>query len=224
MASRRLVLIPFAGAGAGAFAGWGARLEASIEAFALQLPGREDLSAEPLFTNWREMFADARAAIAALPPGPVAFFGHSLGALIALELARAHPDRTQHLFCAARPWPGAPAPDAPFDIERMSETYGAAPPSFENPEIRDYALPILKADLALLRSYAYPGEPRLACPLTIFAGASDPVTRAADLALWARETTGPAEIVTLPGGHYFLSPERQRLAAEISARLERAAH
>lgn len=219
MASRRLVLVPFAGAGAGVFAGWGALLAPSIEAYALQLPGREELGAAPAFTDWADMIVDARAAVAALPPGPLAFFGHSLGALIALELARASGARTAHLFCAARPWPGAPAPDAPFDIDRMSETYGAPPPSFDNLEIREYALPILRADLALLKSYAYGGEPRLSCPLTVFAGENDPVTRAADLTQWGRETTGQADIVSFPGGHYFLAAERTRLATAIFERL-----
>lgn len=219
MASCRLVVVPFAGAGAGAFAGWGPLLAPSIEAYALQLPGREELGGSSAFTDWGAMIADARAAVAALPPGPLAFFGHSLGALIALELARHSGVRAAHLFCAARPWPGAPAPDAPFDIDRTSDTYGAPPPSFDNPEIRDYALPILKADLALLKSYAYGGAPRLACPLTVFAGDADPVTRAADLTQWSRETTGRTDIVTFPGGHYFLATERARLTSEISARL-----
>jgi surfactin synthase thioesterase subunit len=218
MARLRLVLIPFAGAGAGVFAGWGGLLGPSIDAFALQLPGREDAGGAP-FTSWREMIADAAAAVAALPPGPLAFFGHSLGALIALDLARAFASRTDHLFCAARPWPGAPAPDALLDIARMTEVYGAPPPSFDNPEIRDYALPILKSDLQLLRSYAYPGPAGLACPLAVFAGDQDPATKDADLTRWRAETSGPTDIVTLPAGHYFLAPLRARLAGEISARL-----
>jgi surfactin synthase thioesterase subunit len=218
MASLRLILIPFAGAGASAFRGWGELLAPAIEAFALELPGRESLAKEDFHRRWPEMIADARAAIATLPEGPLAFFGHSLGALISLDLARGARHRTSHLFCAARPWPGAGAPEE-ADPSRLHELYGEAPPSFSNAEIRDYALPILSADLELLGSYVYGGPAGLSCPLTVLAGESDPITKNADLPLWAKETSGKTEIVRLTAGHYFLEKERARLAAEISARL-----
>ncbi|MEQ1932153.1 MAG: alpha/beta fold hydrolase, partial [Parvularculaceae bacterium] len=162
--------------------------------------------------------------------GPLAFYGHSLGALIALDLARATSERTVQLFCAARPWPGAPASDRSFLLDsepanfekRMEKAYGAAPPSFANPEIRDYALPILMADLQLMNSYAYGGPAALACPLTVFAGADDPVTQRSDPMLWGRETTGPIDVVTFDAGHYFLESHRDRLGAAISERLDAA--
>jgi medium-chain acyl-[acyl-carrier-protein] hydrolase len=203
-------------------------LSPSIEAFALQLPGREDLGRIAHYDRWSDMIADARDAVARLPDGPLAFYGHSLGALIALDLARAHRARIAHLFCAARPWPGAPAPDRGFlgapeiSLEKLVEAYGDAPPSFRDPEIRDYALPILANDLKLLASYAYDGAAGLGCPLTVFAGARDPVTSGGDLMLWDRETSGSTDIVVLNEGHYFLEPARARLAQEISARLDAA--
>ena len=104
----------------------------------------------------------------------------------------------------------------------MEKAYGAAPPSFANPEIRDYALPILMADLQLMNSYAHGAPAALACPLTVFAGADDPVTQRSDLTLWGRETTGPTDVVTLEAGHYFLESHRDRLGSAISERLDAA--
>jgi surfactin synthase thioesterase subunit len=181
------------------------------------------------FTDWETMLAAAKVAVARLEPLPLAFFGHSLGALVALDLARATPpDRLAALFCAARPSPGAPAPDrAAFDgatstddfVARLVAAYGEAPASFSDPDIRDYALPILKADLQLLRSRRSERRPPLKAPLTIFAGAQDPVTKG-DLSAWRAETTGPFDIVTIGAGHYFLETEKARIAAEISRRLD----
>lgn len=228
MAQTRLILIPFAGAGASVFRGWSEALSPSIEAFALQLPGREDAGRIAAYERWSDMIADARDAVARLPEGPLAFYGHSLGALIALDLARANAARTAHLFCAARPWPGAPAPDRRFlgapeiSLERLVEAYGDAPPSFRDPEIREYAAPILENDLKLMSSYAYGGAARLMCPVTVFAGARDPVTRGGDLSLWGRETSSRTDIVVLDEGHFFLEPARARLAQEISTRLDAA--
>ena len=57
----------------------------------------------------------------ALPAMPTAYFGHSLGAVVALELARAEAAGPPlHLFCAARPWPGAPTGERP-DMECLDD-------------------------------------------------------------------------------------------------------
>ncbi len=230
MATMRLAAIPFAGGGASVYRRLAAELPDWIELHAMQLPGHEDLASKPPLADWGTAIDAASRALDRLPQGRLALFGHSLGALLALDLgAKMAPARVAHLFCAARPWPGAAPPDAAlfdrFDqldddgcLEALAATYGEAPQSFAHPEIRDFALPILRADLALLKS-----RPRLAgqlsCPLVVYAGARDPVTSGADLAQWRRETSGPFEIVTLPAGHYFLESEALRLADDIASRL-----
>src|SRR5262245_57467554 len=88
MASMSLLCIPFAGAGAGAFRNWGRQLPDFIEAYAVQLPGREDTLNMPPLTDWRRMQDSVFESVARLPSLPVAIFGHSLGAVLALELAR----------------------------------------------------------------------------------------------------------------------------------------
>lgn len=238
MADFRLICIPFAGSGAGAFRGWGPLLPPSIDAIALQLPGREDLCREPPFAEWPQMMEDVRRAVGALPALPLAIFGHSLGALIAFELARSlagtSATRVVHLWCAARPWPGVPPADSsvlPFEpeiddaelVSRLASAYGDLPASFSNAAISDYFLPILRADMKLLRSYRYEGSARLSCPLTIFSGSRDPVTMGGDLALWNRETSGAFDMVELPSGHFFLESERARITSQIAARLSRLA-
>ena len=234
MAETRLILIPYAGAGVAAMRALAHSLPETIEPCGLLLPGREDLSRLPTFSRWPEMIEDAARAVGALPPVPVAIYGHSLGALIGLDLARrlqAEGSRPlRRLFVAARPAPSLAPPDREMIEEgsrlggeefmrRMSAVYGAPPASFENPEIRDYALPILKADLALLKDYAHPGPAGLKAPVTVMAGAEDPVTRASDLSQWAKETSGDFEIVEFNAGHYFLDAARADVAAAIAARL-----
>jgi surfactin synthase thioesterase subunit len=234
MAETRLVLIPYAGAGVSAYRALARLLAPTIEPCGLQLPGREDLSRRSGFLDWDEMISDAARALESLPPGPVAFYGHSLGALVALDLARrlvrAGSRPIRRLFVAARPAPSqAPRDDALLrdapgldDVRlmaRMAAAYGAPPASFETAEVRDFALPILRADLKLLNSYAYQGPAGLALPITVLTGAADPVTTGADLALWRRETSGAVDFVEVASGHYFIEGTCAAVAAAISGRL-----
>ena len=231
MASLRLLCIPYAGGGAGTFRGWAAMLPAHIEAFAVQLPAREDRLAEPALDAWSPMFQALTRTVRPLPWLPTAIFGHSLGATIGLELARwmhaEQPGRLRHLFASGRPWPGgsacaaADADALPDDVllQELDRQYGSLTTSLAHPDIRELALPILRSDLRLLRSHRYSPAPLLDCALTVFAGSDDPATSAQNLAGWRQETTGPSRIQTLPGRHFFLESHRPQLMAQIVADL-----
>lgn len=233
MARATLICLPFAGAGVSAFRGWGERLPGTVEAYALQAPGREDLLAAPPMTNWASVLAATVAAIEALPRRPVALYGHSLGALLALDLAcglHCIGANLQHVFVSARPWPGLPAvaenpladPAGTADedlLAHLAAAFGPLPPTLRDPEIASVVLPIVRADLRLLGSYHYKGPAGLAAPLTVYAGANDPSTNQSDLSLWAAETAGAFDIVRLEAGHYFVETCREQLTTDIGRRL-----
>lgn len=232
MAAFRVIFLPYAGAGAGVFSGLAKRLPIEIEPFALQLPARETRLDDPAITDWRSLIEKTIAAITSLPAGPIALFGHSFGAVAALEVARAWPYDPRrplaHLGCGARAWPGdaATKPAYKTDVTTISDAempaylekcFGAAPPSFAHPDIRDVAMVALRADLALLSTYAWEKKKPLDCPLTIYAGENDPATRDADLRLWRQETTGAFDIKELPAGHYFLETHGDVIIDDIVA-------
>ncbi|MEX6633173.1 thioesterase II family protein [Hyphococcus lacteus] len=232
MAIARLMLIPFAGGGASVFRHWAKAFPAHIEVFALQLPGREDRINTPPFTDWTEMIGSCHAAMARWPKLPIAFYGHSLGAVIALELARTvateSPERLQHLFCAARPWPGKSYPIEQPDIDSldddeflsvMNERYGTLHPSFEIDEIRELTLPSLRSDLKLLNSYNYNRNQPLPSPLTVYSGVADPITSIAPLNDWQSETTSNFTSRSFSGGHFFLETCRDELLHDMVQKL-----
>lgn len=232
MASLRLLCIPFAGGGTLAFRGWAALLPPHVEAFAVQLPAREDRLGEPALDAWQPMMEALIEAVAPLPRLPTAIFGHSLGAVIGLELGRwmqaAQPARLKHVFASGRPWPGGNAgerrdlhalPDADL-LRALDRQYGSLSTSLSHPEIRDLTLPILRADLCLLASYRHAPSTTLACPLTVFAGTADPMTPAESLEGWRQETSGPFRVRTLDGGHFFLESHRTELVADVVSCLD----
>jgi medium-chain acyl-[acyl-carrier-protein] hydrolase len=232
MATLRLLCIPFAGAGASAFRGWAALLPPDVEAFAVQLPAREDRLREPCIDAWQPMMAALIGAVAPLPPMPTAIFGHSLGAVVALQLGRwmqaSQGARLRHVFASGRAWPGAGAAEradlhtlADDDLlQALDAQYGSLSTSLSHPEIRALALPALRADLRLLASYRHAASTPLDCALTVFAGRDDPMTSGADLTAWRQETRGPFAIREFDGGHFFPESDRRELLAAIVAALE----
>ena len=104
-------------------------------------------------------------------------------------------------------------------LAALDRRYGSPTSPLAQPGIRDLALPVLRADLALLDSYRHADAPRLDCPLTVYAGASDPFTREERLGNWGRETIGRCRVLTLEGAHFFLDAQRAALAADIEDQL-----
>src|ERR1044072_6451713 len=114
-AALRLFCFPFAGGSAASFRSWQSNLPHSIETFPLQLPGRGGRFLE---TPSYRLTQIVEVLGHALPPffhRPVAFFGHSIGAMIAFELARwLRQERSVsplHIFVSGRRAPQLPERD-----------------------------------------------------------------------------------------------------------------
>lgn len=227
----RLVCVPYAGGGASVYQPWGRALLPAVEPWALRLPGHDARMAEPLATDLVSVASDAAAALVALGPGPYALFGHSLGAFLAFEIARALRDRwdTDPTFLAVggRNAPhigtsGATMSHLPDDeyLDLLDRRFGAIPQVIrDDAQMRALYLPILRADVSMLETYAYrPGKP-LSCPILALGGEDDPETSVGSLAAWGAHTTAGCTTVMLPGGHFFLETQREQLLQLLSAEL-----
>ncbi|RZA33285.1 MAG: thioesterase, partial [Lysobacteraceae bacterium] len=172
MASLRLLCFPFAGAGIAVFRNWADLLPRHVEPWAAQLPAREDRLREAGYDAWPALHEDLVSAFNRLPAQPTALFGHSMGAVMAFELARylqaSGKPAPKHLFVSGRTWPGTGLPqDHGIDLRddagllaMMEGRYGSLPASMAHPEIREMAVETLRSDLRLLDSYQYrPGLP-----------------------------------------------------------------
>jgi surfactin synthase thioesterase subunit len=228
--SLRLVCFPYAGGGASVFQSWPGLLPPTFEVIAVQYPGRQDRYDEEFVTDMGTL-ADAIApAVASLPSCPMAFFGHSLGATIAFEVAiRLHPrfpTPLAHLFVSARKAPAACTPvgvasltdEALWDYARSLRGAGTPvlDPSLER-ELRLSAAPVLRSDLMLSESYAYQAGTQVSCPVTALAGADDHTVTLNDARRWAEYTTGPFQARQLPGSHFYLEERPADLTSLIAA-------
>jgi surfactin synthase thioesterase subunit/acyl carrier protein len=223
----RLYCFPHSGGSAGEFVRWADGL-AEVEVLGIQLPGRGARLHEPAYTRMGPL-VDAIAAEVAFR-GPFAFFGHSLGALVAYEVARVlratgrpQPDR---LFVSACPAPHLTRVDRPIhqlpdeDLAAwIDEQYGSLPAEIkENPDVLRMVLPAHRSDFELVETYEYqPGEP-LDRPLTVIGGAEDELPES-ELAAWGRHSAASCDLELLPGGHFYLREQQDRLLHLVNDRL-----
>ncbi|MEO3777225.1 beta-ketoacyl synthase N-terminal-like domain-containing protein [Micromonospora sp. B11E3] len=226
----RLFCLPYAGGSASLFRDWADELPAGVDVCPIELPGRQQRHREPAFT---QMSALARTLAGVLRPHldlPYAFFGHSMGGLIAFELTRQLRREglpgPAHLYVSAARAPHLPDLEPPLHrlpearlIEKLRAMNGTPEEMLRDPDAIALYLPVLRADFAMVETRIHHTEAPLDVPLTVFGGErDDKVTRDA-LAAWRDQAGGDFAVEMLPGDHFFVQRDRAALLAALSRRL-----
>ncbi|MEX2093894.1 MAG: alpha/beta fold hydrolase [Pirellulales bacterium] len=228
-AALRLVTLPYAGGGTAMYYRWRSAMPRGVDVVPIALPGREARIGEQPITDLRRLVAEIADAIVPVMDRPFALMGHSMGAWLALELARELRKRDERLPCllivAASPAPHRSRsaeplhnlPDAEF-LAEMSRRFDGIPPAVRaNAELLNLLLPAMRADMELLETYVYVDEPPLSIDLLAIGGTEDRAVSATDLADWRHHTTGRFSSRLLPGGHFFVFQNGDQEAHEPPA-------
>lgn len=226
----RLFCFPHAGGGASTFRLWPAAVPESVEIARVQIPGRETRFREPRFTDLGTLAARLVEELGPWDEQPYAFFGHSMGALVAFRLtqeilAAGFPPPV-HLFAAGYRAPHSSMdspirelPDAEF-LKAMDRRYGGIPAALvENQELRELFLPVLRDDMSICESNDDRGKNPVACPITAFGGRDDPWVGSEHLNSWKDQTQATFRLKTYDGGHFFLDAHREAILRELQADL-----
>jgi len=230
----RLFCFPFAGGTPAAFLPWHQALGAEVELNVALLPGRSSRLFEPPLRDMDLLVATLAQALRGRLDKPFAFFGHSLGALVAFEVARAL--RRQGLPGPGRLWvSGAEGPQTRSVKRRLHDLpdaelvavlrgYNGTPVELlDDAEMMELLLPGLRADFCLAERYAYRVEPPLDLPFTLLTGDADPYVEDERAAGWARESSLPLQRERFDGDHFFLYPHQAAITASLAAALADAA-
>lgn len=228
----QLVCFPHSGSGASAYREWPSRLGEMATVLPVQLPGREQRIAEPLLTSAREVVDAMTDPALEVLRAPLVLFGHSMGALLAFELAHVLAARGRppvHLVVSGYPAPqvgGVQPPMAQLPDERLEEylhsLHGTDSAVFADRELVELLLPIVRADFTICDTYRFPVRPPLEIPLTVLAGRDDRTVPTASLQPWRATTTATTEFVTLPGGHFYLADQIEAVLDVLTSRLRPA--
>jgi medium-chain acyl-[acyl-carrier-protein] hydrolase len=225
----RLFCFPFAGVGAANFRTWPNYFPAEVEVCTIQLPGRDDRLREKPYSDLPSLVEALAVGVGPSLTMPYAFFGHSMGALIAYELTRAFRRKgltmPTHLFVSARRAPHLPSSEPPCHqlpndafVKTLVSRYNGIPPAvLAEPELMQLFLPILRADFTLLETYRHIAEESIPQPITIFGGLSDQLVSRSELVAWKDLTTGATDVHMMPGGHFFLQTSQAAVLSIVRA-------
>lgn len=213
-AALRLFCFSGMGSSAAFFSAWPAFLPRSIELCAVRSPGRmvpfDDLAALPV-SHVVEAIAQA---IGESQDRPCAFFAHSMGALLAFEVARSLQVSGRIMPCflafACCPPPGLFLDVYPhFKLSRkdafeaffLQKTPFPVHPSMM--EEKETMALLLQMDFLLWQNYQYLSAEKLDCPLTVFGGWQDQFLPPRTFYAWKDYTSRRFSLQMFPGDHFF---------------------
>jgi surfactin synthase thioesterase subunit len=229
----RLYCFPCAGGNPFRFLRWQTLLDSAVEVCAVQLPGRGSRLTEAPYRSFPPLIKALSEVIFGEETQRFAFFGHSLGALIAFELARYCTSRglltAEHLFVSGcdAPQYGYTSPrlhdlpDAAFK-EALRRYNGTPAEVLANQELLALLLPVIRADFALAETYEYAPSTALNIPITVLAGTLDDQVVPEQVEGWRQETTAKCRVRWLEGDHFFVDSKLNAVIACVNGALRGA--
>ncbi len=204
------------------YAKWKLRLKNSFEIIPVNMPGRDYQIKEDQFDSIDEVVNLLLKDLKKELTEPYAFWGHSMGAIIAYELSRKLQEEElnlpDHIFLTGK----KPlhieskseaihyADDEVF-IKKIYEMNGTRPEVFEHPELRELFLPMLRKDFKLVHEYHHDSSrSKLQVPLTAIMGSKEKITDLEKIR-WHELTSEKATIYTLEGDHFFLDQNEDEI-------------
>ncbi|MBI3136505.1 MAG: SDR family NAD(P)-dependent oxidoreductase [Bacteroidetes bacterium] len=235
----RLFCLPYFAGGASIFSQWHEFLPDDIEVCAVQFPGREERGDEKPYDDVFKLVAKLAEVMEPLLTTPCAFYSHSSGCGVALELCRylrknydVHPSkflaggwRAPHLVNPFR-FLDAIADDEVYkdknipNIKNHLRELEIPDAVIENDEIFNEMLPSLRADILLGKNYTYYDDAPLSCPITAFAGTEDSIFTMDQVKAWQQHTTAAFNFKTVHGGHLFCRDNKEELLSMVTEELE----
>lgn len=222
--------VPFAGGGPIAFRNWQASFP-ETEIWTVHLPGRESRMVEPPYSDMNALMDVLTPLITKHANGPFSMFGHSMGAMVAFELTRRLEAegrvRPSCLFVSGYAAPSSRPessnahrlPDAEF-AERIRSFEGTPEEVFAHTELLDIFLPLLRADITLLETYACDPNAQVRCPIVALGANADKEVDLTAIDAWHAHTRGAFEMHEFDGGHFYWQSDPDPMLNAIKSALQ----
>lgn len=221
-----LMCFPHAGGAASFYFPMSAALAPAVRVLSVQYPGRQDRHAEPPFDDIHLLADEIFRAFRPLAGRRWVFFGHSMGATVAYELARRLDDvgtPPEVLLVSGRRAPSCPRTEQIHQLDddavvaELRALAGTDPRVLGNPELRELVLPLVRTDYRAIETYRPRLHQPLPCSITALIGDSDPLVTRGEAEAWREYTTGRFELRSFPGGHFYLNDRQDEVVGVVSA-------
>lgn len=231
-----LIWFHHAGGHGDSFRAMAAHLPPHWQVSLLAYPGRgplSDLRPRDSLAELASWLLPQVAQLVQRSAGRFAFFGHSMGALVAHEMAW----RLHDLGLTTPVWLGVSGHRAPELVRPPSEWLHPLPDAelieqlrlmgaLPNHAVTPQYLRLMRADLQACETrpaHHRLSSGRLPVALSTFTGDADPMVHPDAMRPWASRATGDVRHHVLPGGHFFLAGiQRRRVLELIVQDIERA--
>ncbi|MFE1252082.1 thioesterase II family protein [Streptomyces sp. NPDC058735] len=223
-APERLVCFPHAGGSASFYVPVADALSPGVDVAAIQYPGRQDRRHEPGPASVAELADRVAEALTGWDDRPLTFFGHSMGSLVAFEVARrmeragSGPVR---LFASGRRAPSRTRDERVHTLDddgviaELRALAGTDAQVLQDEELLRMVLPAIRSDYRAVETYRCEPGAVVRCPVTVLTGDADPRTSLDEARAWSEHTLSGSEVRVFSGGHFFLSERPAEVVAVL---------
>jgi surfactin synthase thioesterase subunit len=224
----KLYIFPHAGGSAQYYIPFANAFSGDIKRIAVQYPGRGGTHDLASFTSIADLATELCQKLSPLDAshGKITFFGHSMGALLAFEVAcrfEAAGNPIAGLFVSACAAPGRigyeyiPESDRGL-LDAVSQMTGADPDLFANEEFATKILPTLRG-LKAIANYECSPDAVVSCPISAFLGDNDEVATHEKVSAWSQRTTSEFTARVFSGHHFYLNEHLEELVGDIEDKI-----
>jgi surfactin synthase thioesterase subunit len=227
----RLICFPHAGGSASYFHPVSKELSPRLDVLAVQYPGRQERRHEPCVTDIGTLADRIARELLPLADQPMAFFGHSMGAVVAFEVARrlmAEDVSPLTLFASGRRAPSCARDETVYKetdqalIAEVRRLGGTDTRMLADPEVVSMILPSLRGDYTAIMTYRCRPAVRIGAPIFVMVGDRDPHVTNDEAMRWKEHTSGPFDMRVFPGGHFYLNSHAAAVMRTITENIPSA--
>jgi len=232
MTKIKLFCLPHAGGSAFNYSKWKKYFNPFIEVIPIELAGRGYRIEESLYHSIEEAVNDVyKIIIKQLNNSPYILYGHSMGSLIAYELAKkiqiSNDVLPEFLVLSGRNHPNSKIKDIRHNLsnEQFKNeviAMGGTPSEvFQSEELMEIFLPILRADFKIVETYIHNNNNIQVCDIDflILNGKNDELTSYEEVKKWEQYTNKMCTFHSFEGKHFFLHENIEEIASIIIRKL-----